>query len=134
LKEVTWTPSPYDVPIAPTDKEWDKEKGADQTKSVESPFEGQVIYNMPLYTNRLKYLKECNFSSGEDVKASGANYDSMIRMVDICKKHIVKVALKVKCNGEEIKSLEELELYQEGGDALNQIATCLLRGVKLGEN
>lgn len=138
MKDIVWTPEPYKVPVTPEDSEWDSEK-ENQTKQSESPFKGSVVFTMPLYTQRLKYLKECNFNTGKDVDvAGGSSYDSMIRMVEIAKKHIAKVDLtfeEADENGEAkaatITSFDELQESAEGADAINQIATLILRGTKI---
>ena len=100
-------------------------------KEIDNPFKGSVIIQVPKYTERLGYIKECNFNP--DDGASSSTYESMIKMVGIAKKHITKVEL-LRISDEQIfSSVDDLEYDKEGSDVLNTIATLVLEGVKLGK-
>ncbi|GAH17770.1 unnamed protein product, partial [marine sediment metagenome] len=81
-----------------------------------NPFTGSIIIEVPKYTQRLQYLKECNFKTNKagEVDQSGGTYDSIIKMIDIAKKHMTKVEVMRVEDGLLFESIEDLEYDKEG--------------------
>ena len=97
-------------------------------------FEGSIVLKVPQYKERLKLLKECNFKLGAngDIINNDSQFDSIEKLAEITEKHIEKVNLT--CNGNEIKSVEDLGYYAEGVELLNEVGGLILNGFSLGKN
>lgn len=93
----------------------------------DSPFKGIVIFKICKYTERLKYMKECNLGvEGKDA--------DQVKMVELALENITKVELTRIDDGMKFTTTEELEHDKEGSSVLSLIANDILTGVRLGEN
>lgn len=130
MRLAKWTPCPYKVVLTPDDAGYDTAKSGEiQQKEVQSPFEGEIEYQALSYSERLKLMKDNNFTGKE-----GAGFDNIIALVGIAKKYIKTVNLTVKEDGEKVTSVDDLEYTQEGSAVIEQVATRILRGAKLGKS
>lgn len=93
---------------------------------------GEVKIRVPKYTERLRYVKECNFKldgSGNAVLSTD-QLDSVIKMIEFASKHVVSVDLK---HGEkEFKTWEELECDPVCDSFISSFSGEILSGVSLG--
>lgn len=98
-------------------------------------FEGFVTVRVPKYMDRLKLLKECNFSFGAngEVNAGSGQFESIEKMVSVVEKHVSAVEIVVKSTQEAIKSLDDLSYTAEGSELINELANLILGGFKLGK-
>jgi len=128
MKTYVWT-APEKITTVKMDKDENGEVIQKQEEK-DNPFEGTVILKVPKYTERLQFMKTCNFGSKVE---DGVNYDSMIEMIKIAKDHITKVELKRKEDGQEFTTVDDLEYDSEGSEILNELGTKILGGVKLGK-
>jgi hypothetical protein len=98
-------------------------------------FEGHVVFNIPKYTERLKYIKQCGFKTGDDgqIVVSLEDTDSLVAMVEIAEKHVVEVNLTHKATGKVFQSMEALQ-YDNVCDALlSELSGKVLSGFSLGK-
>jgi len=128
-----WKPGEVDTPEEVKDEKGDtvyEEDGVTPKIKVikkPSPFKGIVIFNIPKYTERLGYIKDCNIGK------EGADTDQQ-KMIEIAMKRITKVELTRIDDGMKFSSTEELEYDKDGGNVLSLIANDIMSGVRLGEN
>ena len=103
---------------------------------VESAFEGEILLQAPKYVERIAYFKELALLSGKVLDAANTeeNAERVSKMIDIARKHIVKVNLKRKDDGIVFSSIDDLEFDSDGGDILIQVCAYLLEGARLGKN
>ncbi len=99
-------------------------------------FEGEVVINLPKYSERLALLKSLNFKTSNDgkVEASSDQIDSMIKMIEIASKHVASVKVRRIDDGYEFNSIDELEYDKEGSELINEIANVIMSGVKMGKH
>lgn len=58
-------------------------------------FKGEIEISLPSARQRLRYVKECNFTFGNDGEVNvSSNIDALEKMYVIAEKHISKVDLK----------------------------------------
>ena len=100
----------------------------------ESPFEGSVEIEIPKYTQRLKYIRDCNFVTGTDgeISAGMDNVDSIISMIESARPHVKNVKVKNVETGDEASSFEELEDNPAFDALLPVLAPLVLNGGKVG--
>jgi len=98
-------------------------------------FTGHVTVTLLKYKDRLKKLKEMNFSlvDGNKYEMASGQIDSIIKMVEIAEAHIVHVDLKRESDGQEYKSIEDLQYDMDGARILNEIASVIINGAQLGK-
>ena len=96
------------------------------------PFEGSAKIELPKYTQRLKYIKECNFKVNADgeVDASTDQLDALMSMVEVAKKHISDV--DIKCGEIHAKSFDDLEDFVEFDSLIPELASTVLNGGRVG--
>jgi len=105
-------------------------------KSAEdSNVQGTIEIRLPKYTERLKYLRDCQFEINEagEVEVSNGMLDSTIKMIEIAEKHVEKVDL-VNEMSQEIKSFEQMEYHPECELILQELGQIMLNGVQLGND
>lgn len=102
-------------------------------------FEGVIELNIPKYTQRLKYIKQCNFKAkknekGElEVDAGLDSLDSIVEMVEIAKQHVEKVNVRHKESQAVFKSWDELEENPVCDGLLSEIGSMVVNGPVLGK-
>lgn len=109
MREMTWTPN-------------DK-----------SAFKGKVVLKIPKYRERIAILKEAGYSVGKDgVEAASDHYAFADKMIQIVEKNVLSVELTHEPSCQKFSSIDELEVYQEGTELINELGQTILGGVKLG--
>lgn len=97
---------------------------------------GTVDILVPKYTQRLKYIQDCKFKTDDagNIKVDMSSLDSVIKMVEISKKHVLNMDLLNEKSGRLYKNFDDLEDDAECDGVINEIAGLVLSGVKLGKN
>lgn len=95
-------------------------------------FEGKVVVTLPLFAQKLKYIKECNFKTNKkgEVEVGLEQLDSLIKMIEIAEKHIKSV--EMKCGDIVAKSWEDLNSNPEFEPIIPEIATLVINGGQMG--
>lgn len=95
--------------------------------------QGTVKVRLPKYTERLQYLRDCQFKiNGDgDIEIDSGMIDSTIKMIQIAEKHVESVDLALE-SGKEIKSFEEMEYFPECEPVLQELGNLMLSGVQVG--
>ena len=103
---------------------------------ADSGFEGHVTISVPLYRQRLRYLKECNLKFDDEgkVEIGSDTIDTMLVMLDIAEKHVEEVRLKHVESGVEAKSFEDLEAQPMFDGVLNQVANAVFSSGEMGND
>ena len=99
------------------------------------PFTGEVKIELPKYTQRLKYIKECNFRINADGEIDEGidQVDSLIKMIEVAGQHIKSVKVKHE-SGIEVKSYEEMEDFTEFDSLVSELASFVLNGGQVGKS
>ena len=110
-------------------------EGKDARK-LDKIWKGKIELNMPRYTTRMSYIRNCNFQVNDQGEANVNNemMDSVVKMGEYLEKHIGKVDVEHIPSGTKIVKAEELQFYTEAQDLLSWLSGKMLQGVKLGEN
>jgi hypothetical protein len=90
---------------------------------------GSVEIDIPKFSERMAIVKSTEFHNG--VKVDDA--DKVLMLVDLAKQKAGKVELKHE-SGVELKSIDDLEFYQEGLAIIYEVAGIILNGVPLGNS
>lgn len=94
-------------------------------------FEGYIKIDMPSYSERLKCLKDINFKVKDgQVAASSDGIETLLGLLDVAKPRVKEISIKF--NGETYTTWDELD--QNCGDLLNEIASLVMNGEKLGKS
>ena len=113
-----------------------EQDGSVKMVSTESPYEGKLVVKAPSQMERLQYSKEVTLSVSQDGVLSHKTdqLEMTMKMFEIAKKHILEVDLKRRDNGFEIKDLEAFEHDADSSMVMTQIASRVLKGVRLGND
>lgn len=98
-------------------------------------FEGYVMIRMPKFKERLALIKGLGISTDEKGEV-GMNDDSLekaAQLVGIAHEHVESVQLKHVESGIEFSSMDDLDMYEEGTQLIQEIAGMVINGVKLGK-
>ena len=96
-------------------------------------FTGEVLINLPSARQRIRYIKECNFTFNNSGEVSVMdNIDAMDKMYDVAEKHVLKVNLK-HSDGASYKSFKTMADDALCDDICQEIIGIVLQG-KLGED
>ena len=98
-------------------------------------WEGSIEIDFPKYTQRLKYIQECQFKLNSDgeINISLDSVDSIIKMIEISRKHVKSVDVLHKKTGSKFAKFEDLEDFQDCQELSNVVAGKILGGLQLGE-
>jgi hypothetical protein len=104
--------------------------------SEESAVVGKVVFEVPKWTERMKYVKECKFTidSEGNVEAGADQIDSLIKMVELATPHIKTVDLKTKEGSSVFKSFDDLQSDPICDAVLVEIASAVINGAAVGKN
>ncbi len=94
-------------------------------------FEGELVIKLPSARQRIRYIKECNFSFEDSKLNVSNNLEAMEKMYVIANSHIEKVDLKHK-EGTVFKDWESMTEDSDCDDLCEKIIGCILQG-SLGE-
>lgn len=103
-------------------------------------FEGSVKITAPKYTQRIRMFKELevNYTKDENGNMTVAlntslkdNAETLARMIELSAPHISEVSVKHN-SGIEAKSWDDLQDYEEFYPLVNELATHVFGGSKLG--
>lgn len=107
-------------------------------------FIGKVTYDIPLYAERTKLLKELSLRTdsqgnvvADQVERSVEDlYDYSEKLADVALKYVSALSLKCKSEDEvvQITQVEELLCYEEGIQLVGFFANTILGGIKLGND
>lgn len=105
--------------------------------NADSEFSGEVKIKIPSYKERLKIIKEMNFSFNSDGSLNTSNSSSQIdiasNFVDIVEKHVEEVKVKLNESDEEFNSIDDLGYCEEGTVLINELANLVISGIRLGK-
>lgn len=94
----------------------------------EKLFSGFIGFKVDTYVDRLKFIEEKKWSSLNDTEAM----KEMPSMVEEIKKRTAKVELKHQATGQVFNSIDDLLVYREGGEIINELLALMLQGPTLG--
>ncbi len=97
-------------------------------------FKGSIKIKILPYLGRVELLKSLMLKNDESGNVSiDSNVSSIEKMYQIAKEHTVELNL-VRISDEcELKSFEDLEYDVDGGAMIQEIASLVIGGVKLGK-
>jgi len=97
--------------------------------------QGEIVVNLPKYTERLRLIKSCNFKTndGGEIVTGFDQVDSLITAIEETQKFIESVSLVTK-DGQKIDSYEELEHTHGCDSILPEVAFFIINGPQLGNN
>lgn len=99
---------------------------------------GSVMLDVPRSKERMLLLKKVNFQAVEGELKGGGQMSAGIELSDLLGQELEKRTSEIELvhveSGVAMASLEELEMYEEGGEVLSELGSALMRGVKLGKN
>ena len=98
-------------------------------------FSGVVTITAPKYMQRMQYLKDCSFEVGPDgnITINSGNIDSIMKMWEIAKKHIVKIDITKTEVELKYSTPDELEYDGDCDELINEICNLIMTGVKMGK-
>ena len=102
-------------------------------KKIETKAEGwsgSYELKMPTMVERLKYAKEVDLEMIEKTDAKD-KIEAIIMLLEVAATHVVSVDLKFEDT--EVKSFEEIQIYQEGMAIAMEIGVILMQGLSLGK-
>jgi len=95
-------------------------------------FSGAVTVDVPKYTDRLRLLKDVNFSIGDKELDKTSGVESMIRMIELAPNYIKEVDVIRLADGKKYTSFEELN--DDADEVCVEITKLVFEGVKLGKS
>lgn len=102
---------------------------------MKATWAGKIKIEFPKYTQRLKYIQECQFKLDEsgEIKISVDSVDSIVKMIEIARGHVKEVDVTHIKTGYVFTQFEDLEDFQDCQEIINVIAGKILGGIQLGE-
>jgi len=99
-------------------------------------FEGSAQLQVPKYTERLKIIKNCNFSLGTEGEAQVTTdqLDSVIALIEGTKGYIKDVKIKHVESGAMAESFEDLEYSPEFDGLLVELCSSVLNAGQVGNS
>lgn len=94
-------------------------------------FSGAITVDVPKYTDRLRLLKDVNFSAGDKELDKTSGVESMIRMIEIAPNYIKEIEVVRIFDGKKYTSFEELN--EDADEVCVEITKLVFEGVKLGK-
>ena len=95
--------------------------------TVESPFTGKVVLEVPYYKERLELAR---IVQGDGKESS---VDVSMKALEVLEKHVQKVDVVSEKHDIVIDTFQDLGLYEEGGAMINDMIQILIKGIPLGE-
>ena len=131
-----WAPKELDVlEVDSENKPVLNEDGSYKYKKSPALFSGEVLLMIPKNSERMSLLKDLSLAI--DTKGEISKAEAMDRgeqMVSFALKHIKEVNLVRIEDGYKFDKTEMLEYDADGSAILNQIASTLANGVRLGKS
>lgn len=84
--------------------------------------DGSLIVKVPNYIERLKLLDEQGISGKQE-----DGLKSAIKIVELAGKYVIKTDAVI--DGEEIKSFEDLGIFEQGVKIINHVFSILANGI-----
>ena len=100
-------------------------------------FKGEIEIEIPNYIERLKIIREAQFSFNQkdgsvEASISSSNLDALIKLLELTKKYIKKVDVTFgRAKFESYEMLLEDPRYSE---ICNEVANAIVNGVSVGES
>jgi hypothetical protein len=97
-------------------------------------FEGSIKFEKPSFSQRMKYVADCNFETGAEgnIQMSAKNAESISKMVDHVEKHIKEVNVKHVASETTAVSYEDLCYDNIFDSVLIEVAGVIMSGANLG--
>ena len=92
-------------------------------------WKGQINVKIPIYPQRMKYIKESGLNVGSEVDLAD-QVEALIKLVEIASKHVEGV--KIEKGDEKIESWADL-LASDHNDIIETIAAMMIKGGSVGE-
>jgi hypothetical protein len=99
-------------------------------------FKGSYTIEVPKFTQRLRYIKECNFKldASGNLSVSIEESDAIIKMIEIASQHVKELNIEHVESGKKFDSMEQMEYDSDCDGILNEIGAKMLSGVQLGKS
>lgn len=131
-----WSPKEFDVlEVDAENKPILNQDGSYKYKKSPALFSGEILLQIPKNSERMSLLKDLSLaidSKGEINKSDAINRSE--QMVEFALKHIKEVKLVRVEDGFIFDKADMLEYDSDGAAILNQVASVLANGVKLGKS
>lgn len=95
--------------------------------------EGKIIVSVPLYRQRLQYVKDLGLkvdAEGSVTTSESDGIDTLLKMLPMIEKHVIEV--DIKKGNITAKSLNDLESYAEFDGLVSGLIDGVMNAGKLG--
>jgi hypothetical protein len=100
-----------------------------KTEIKNANFEGHAEIDMPKFKDRMDLVKQVSLEGNE----LSSNITQASKLVDLAYEKTKSLKLKHK-SGKEFNSIEELEVYKDGIEAIYLIGSYVINGIPLGND